>query len=301
MEFAKLPEELLISRLQPPKPGCRLVLDTDTYNEIDDPYALIYALRSPEVRLEAVYAAPFHNSRSSGPADGMERSYQEILKILELIGEKRPIFRGSDRWMAAPDSPVESPAARDLVERAMASEEPLYVAAIGAPTNVASAILMEPRIREKIVVVWLGGHGAHMPSAREFNLQQDLFASRVLFDSGVPLVQLPCMGVVSHLSVTMPELRQNLTEASRCGKYLLEITEDAMKQDGNTSRVIWDISTIAWLVHSQWCPSGLLPSPILTDQMTYSKDLRRHLIRYVYFVERDPIFNDLFDKMRDLH
>ena len=115
MKFPALSEELLISRLQPPKSSCGWYWTPIPIMKIDDPYALIYALRSPQVRLEAIYAAPFHNSRSSGPADGMERSYQEILKILELIEEKRPVFRGSDRWMATPDTPVESPAARDLV------------------------------------------------------------------------------------------------------------------------------------------------------------------------------------------
>ena len=46
MKFDPLPAEFLASRLQTPKPGCRAVLDTDTYNELDDPCALVYALRS---------------------------------------------------------------------------------------------------------------------------------------------------------------------------------------------------------------------------------------------------------------
>ena len=56
-----------------------MVLDTDTYNEIDDQFALVYALLSPErLNVEAIYAAPFHNKRSQGPEDGMHRSYDEI-------------------------------------------------------------------------------------------------------------------------------------------------------------------------------------------------------------------------------
>jgi inosine-uridine nucleoside N-ribohydrolase len=41
---------------------------------------------------------------------------------------------------------------------------------------------MEPAIKEKIVVVWLGGTPQYWPSAREFNLRQDVIASQVLFD-----------------------------------------------------------------------------------------------------------------------
>ena len=94
--------------------------------------------------------------------------------------------------------------------------------------------------------------------------RQDLLSSRILFDSGVPLIQLPCAGVVSHLSTSLPELERELSGKGPCGRYLLEITRDIMAEEHNMSRVIWDISTIAWLVHADWCPSGLVPSPILT-------------------------------------
>ena len=52
----------------------RIILDTDTYNEIDDQFALALAMLSQnEIELLAVTAAPFHNSNSESYADGMER------------------------------------------------------------------------------------------------------------------------------------------------------------------------------------------------------------------------------------
>ena len=42
----------------------------------------------------------------------------------------------------------------------------------------------------------------HQPSTMEFNLMQDPDAARVIFDSGVPFVQIPCLGVASHLLTT---------------------------------------------------------------------------------------------------
>ena len=63
-----------------------MVLDTDTYNEIDDQFALVYALLCPEkLNVEAVYAAPFTNDRSTRPGDRMEKSYEEILRLLERL------------------------------------------------------------------------------------------------------------------------------------------------------------------------------------------------------------------------
>jgi len=65
----------LLKRLQLPQGVVDMVLDTDTYNEVDDQFALCYALCSPErINMLAVYAAPFHNDRSTGPEDGMVKS-----------------------------------------------------------------------------------------------------------------------------------------------------------------------------------------------------------------------------------
>ena len=87
MRFPELSVSRRLELLAPPSGPVRLVLDTDTYNEIDDQFALTYALLSPErIRLEAVYAAPFQNGLASSPAQGMSRSYDEIVRLLALLG-----------------------------------------------------------------------------------------------------------------------------------------------------------------------------------------------------------------------
>ncbi len=79
MDFPKLDEAPRLKRLTPPTEKVRMVLDTDTYNEIDDQFAVVQALLSPDqLAVEAIYAAPFYNSLSSGPGDGMEKSYAEL-------------------------------------------------------------------------------------------------------------------------------------------------------------------------------------------------------------------------------
>ncbi|MHC4184082.1 MAG: nucleoside hydrolase, partial [Planctomycetota bacterium] len=196
----------------PNKRPIRMVFDTDTYNEIDDQFALVYTLISPELDVKAVYAAPFKNSRSKGPRDGMEKSYEEILRILRKLGRssKGFAFRGSTSYLKDIRNPERSPAAMDLVKRARKSspEDPLYVVPVGAITNVSNAILIDPSIINNIVVVWLGGNGHNWPHQREFNFRQDLNASRIIFDSGVPFVQLPCTPVVTHFTTTVPEMEK---------------------------------------------------------------------------------------------
>lgn len=145
--FPKLSEAFRINQLQPPTGKIRMVLDTDTYNEVDDQFALAYAVLSPEkIDLQAVYAAPFHNSRSEGAGDGMEKSYEEILRLLKMLGKSPEgfAFRGSDRYLGDVSNPIRSDAALDLVKKAMASspKDPLYVVPVGCITNIASAILI---------------------------------------------------------------------------------------------------------------------------------------------------------------
>jgi len=301
MKFPELSMEKLIKRIQASKGKVRMVLDTDTFNEVDDQFALAYALRSPEsMTVEAVYAAPFMNERAESPEVGMEKSYDEIMRIMKIlkVPQNGCVYKGSKNYLIDGETPQESEAARDLVKRALACEDgPLYVVSIGAITNVASAILMDPSIIEKIVVVWLGGNELDYPHTKEFNLMQDIHASRLIFDCGVPLIHIPCNSVTTHLLTTIPELEYYLKCKSEIGTYLTEIVSNYKDATFAWSKAIWDIVTIAWLINPEWVSTSIVHSPILTDQMTWSFDLQRHFISTATAVDRDKIFGDLFKKL----
>lgn len=286
-----------------PRPGILdIVLDTDTYNEVDDQFALAYCMLSPErLRVGAVYAAPFFNSRSTGPEQGMELSYAEIVRLFSKMNLHSDglVFKGSRNYLKDEETPVDSPAARDLVERAMAREDddPLYVVAIGAITNVASALLVEPNIASKIVIVWLGGHTLGYVNTREFNLMQDIPAARVVFDSGVPLMLIPCLGVASHLLTTVPELTHCIGGKNQLCDALLGLFSAYEQDHFAWGKEIWDISAVAYLINADWVPSALEHSPLLTDDCHWASDSTRHFIRVAHFCRRNPIFRDLFQKL----
>ena len=132
-----------------------VVLDTDAFNEIDDQYAIAYLLKSEEkLNLKELYAAPFFNKHSVSPEDGMVKSYDEIIKILKLAEREdliENVYKGSTQFLDDENTPIVSQAAKRLVETASgySKENPLYVVAIGAITNVASALIMNPEIAEK--------------------------------------------------------------------------------------------------------------------------------------------------------
>ena len=304
--WERLPEDALLRRLTVPAGRLDMVLDTDTYNEVDDQFALSYALLSPErLNVEAVYAAPYFNDRSTGPLDGMERSYDEIVRLLGKMGRgaKGFVFKGSGEYLADGRTPVDSPAARDLARRAMARPEdadPLYVVAIGAITNVASAILLEPAIIRRIAVVWLGGNPVGYPGTREFNLAQDVHAARVVLDCGVPLTLVPCMGVASHMLSTVQELRECIGGRNALCDALVELFAAYSDDHVGWAKEIWDASTIGYLINPDWVPTRLIHSPRLTDDHHWAVDETRHMIREAYFCHRNPIFKDMFRKLASL-
>ena len=281
-----------------------MVLDTDTYNEIDDQYAISYAVTAAEkLHVRAFYAAPFTNERSSGPADGMEKSYHEIQKVLKLAGkEGYPVFRGSASYLPDEKTPVLSDAARDLAERAMAytPERPLYVVSIAAITNIASALLMKPEIADRIVVVWVGCHAPYWEDNYEFNCRQDIPAARAVFDSGVPLVLLPAQGIVSCCATTGPELEHWLRGKNALCDYLTDRTIAAANEyaEGKVwSRVIWDIAGIGWLMDDESkriTRAKVVPRPIPEYSHHLSWDFRRTPCTMVYYIDRDALFGDLF-------
>ena len=137
----------------------------------------------------------------------------------------------------------------------------------------------------------------YWPHQREFNLRQDVLATRVVLDSGVPFVMLPTRPVVSHLHTTIPELTHFLKGKNEISDYLLNIMIEYSKGREAYSKVIWDVSALAWLINPEWVPSNLVHSPVMTDQVTFSIDQSRHLIRVATSLNRDKIFADLFKKL----
>lgn len=299
----------LIQRLERPRGQIDVVLDTDAYNEIDDQFAISYLVKKSEkLHTKAIYAAPFFNGKSTGPRDGMEKSYEEIQKLLTLLERedlKEQVFRGSEEYLSSEAQPVDSPAARDLAQRAMnyTPEKPLYVVAIGAITNVASALLLEPRIRDRIVIVWLGGNSLEWENCMEFNLIQDVAAARVIFGCGAAVVQLPCMGVVSSFTVSGPELQKWFSGKSALCDYLCSYScgegERESRYKENWTRVIWDVTTIGWLADEEciFMNDCLKPSPVPEYDGLYALPRDRHPIRYVSAIHRDALIADLIETL----
>ena len=238
----------------------------------------------------------------------MEESYDEVLNVYGHLGLEPlpPVFKGSRQTLTSYDEPEHSDATKHLIETALASDKPLYVLAIGAIINVANALLLEPKLTEHIVVVWLGGHAHGWHHTAEFNLKGDVLGSSLILNCGVPLAQLPCQGVVDKLHTTLPEMAHYVRGRGAVGDYLFNLFTEHVQADERPayarSKELWDTAVIAYMLNPAWFKTDLRPTPLLSrDEMSkrlaWSFDPQRHLMRYVYDVHRDPILRDFFEKL----
>lgn len=295
--------------LRLPNRAVDVVLDTDAYNEIDDQFAIAYMLANDDrIKCQAIYAAPFLNNRSESAKDGMEKSYNELVHILTLCKREDMIeksYKGSESFLVDEKTPVISDAANDLVRRAKSysRENPLYVIAIGAITNIASALLIDPSIKDNIVIVWLGGNARHWVNTAEFNMIQDIAAARVVFSSGAPLVQLPCEGVVSSFRISETEIDKYLVGKNELCDYLASNVKAYYgSKEGAWTAVIWDVTAVAWLINDGGrYMLDRYEGPIMPEyNRHYSYPDKEGVMKYVFHIKRDELANDLFTKLANM-
>ena len=289
-----------------------LVLDTDAATEVDDPFAIAYLLLSPErFRLQAIYAAPFAmNERTQDPAEGMEMSYEEILHIMRLCHKDQacPVYRGAKKWLTekTEEEIVQirsgrvwsgSEAAEDLIRRSKkyTSENPLYVLGIGAGTNLALALLKDPSIVERIVIIWLAGDD-FQNSPNVYNVYQDRRAAQIILNSGVPLVYVPCNYVTSHMITSVPELEACIGGKNELCNYLIKIVREYGADLFAWGKTIWDLGAAGILYKKEWSQWEVRSVPMITEQLTFSFGADRPLIACVRSLDRDEIFRDAFWK-----
>jgi hypothetical protein len=346
-----LSADLLRARLKPPTGPVRMLIDTDTANEIDDQFAIAWALFRPDrITVEAITAEPFsfrhhipelkaaeaairagqahhehllggfqgwiHRLHAQGrsvddldlvgPAEGMEQSHAEILRVCAACGILPPVRRGAPRYARQDGDIVWSEAAETIVELALSGDGPLYIAAMGCVTNIAAALWRAPEIAERIVVIWTSAYPSHAPhSVRpSLNLVQDVPSSRALFDLGVPLVYLPGYQVGAQLKLSLPEMERFVAPRGAIGALLHDLYVNnplhrmfALTDTARRTWVIWDMICIAWALNPAWVPTFLTSAPVLTDDLHWRKDPGRHPIREAHDIQRDEIFLDFYDSL----
>ena len=204
----------------------RVILCMDTANEVDDALAIVHALLTPQFEMKGVVAAHFR-TKLSNPLDLSVAETERVFEKAGFLG-KVPILRGAPGPMADDKTPIVSEGARFIIAEALKDDKrPLFVCCGGPLTDVASAILLEPSITNRLTVTWSGG-GAYAEGGKaygggggEYNWSSDPHSVNTVFSSLAPVWQFPS-DVYSHVRVTSARLALNMRPCGEIGRYLFD-------------------------------------------------------------------------------
>lgn len=217
----------------------RIIIDTDV--GVDDAMAILLALRSPELHVEALTSV-FGNV-------GLPQTTRNCLTVLEVAGRGDvPVYQGCDRPLLGsqrgpapvhgddglgnagfppPRGRVAPGHAVDFLRRAvLAAPGEITLVAIGPLTNVALALRLEPGLAQALAgLVVMGGsvrQGGNVTPAAEFNLYEDPDAAHVVFTSGAPLVMVG-LDVTNHVILGGADLERLLGAPNPLAAFIRRI------------------------------------------------------------------------------
>lgn len=278
----------------------RVIINTDAKNEVDDQFAIVHALLTESFDIRGLIAAHFGVEKS---AASMMDSYHEIQHLMDLMGCPGlvPVKKGAEKALPDENTPEDSEGARLIIEEAMKDEGPLYLAFLGAITDMASAILLEPRILEKdIKVIWIGG-GNYPEGCWEYNLGNDIAAANVVFRSGVEVWQIP-RNVYRMMPVSFAELNDRVAPCGKVGAYLAENVIRFNNEDAGRPteyRVLGDSPAIGVLMYEDCGVWQMVRRPLVDADMSYSYREELGQIRVYRDMNSRFILEDMYAKLKD--
>lgn len=286
----------------------RVIVHTDCKNEADDQFALAHHLMTPKFDVRGIVAGHFDgNNHEYGPGQTEQASYDEILKVLDLMGlsGQYPVLHGAAAALPDTETPIPSEGAEFIIDEALREDpRPLYVACQGAITDMASALLLRPEIASRLTVIWIGG-GDYPNGGREFNLQMDVNAANVVFSSQAPVWQVT-MGLYKQFAVSLAELQRKVYPCGAIGRYLFEQLAELNEKVSKLGMAwphgeLWglgDQGAVAVLMEElERVSYDMIPAPTVLPDGTYRFDGQNRPIRVYKSVDSRMVLEDFFAKL----
>lgn len=282
----------------------RVIVNTDAKNEADDQFAIAHALLSPTLDVRGLIAAHFGRRRSDRSMAESREEIDKLLRLMDLEG-KVTVANGSAEPIEDETTPQDSPGARLIIEesRLASPDDRLYVAFLGPLTDMASAILLDPGIVGRdVVVIWIGGvgyGGIETYPGPEFNLGNDIAAANVVFGSQMTVWQVPS-NVYSQVSVGYAELEERIGGTSGLADYLIEQMVEwnaTYHPEPIESRSLGDSPAISLMLYPRGGQFRTVPAPRFGREGHYLPG-SGNPIRVVETVDVRFLLEDMFAKIR---
>lgn len=308
--------------LPPAGPRYRVISDNDYAGDPDGLFQLAHLLLSPSVEVRAVIGSHLALADPFVPTgDSAAPAVEAASEVLDLLGlaDAIPVCRGSELPLADRTEPRRSAAAEAIVGEALRTDTdlPLFVVVGGGLTDLASAHLLEPAIADRLTAVWIGG--PEYPESRvqpppnalpiEYNLNIDLLAAQVLFESAVPLWQVP-RNAYRECLASMSELLLRVRPHGQLGAHLYGALTELMQRISHAGLNMGETYILgdSPLVLLTALQTGFeadpassayveLPRPMITDDGQYAPNPAGHPVRVYAGLDVRTMLEDLYAKL----
>jgi purine nucleosidase len=311
------PESIITRRV-------RVISDNDYSGDPDGLVQLAQHLLSPSVDLRCVIGShlrdgdPFDSSGVT--ADKAALAAAAVARLCRRNDVS--IIAGSNHPLADRHTPIASAAAHAIVAEAMRDDTdlPLFVTCGASLTEIASAWLIEPRIEQRLTIVWIGGHEhdglAEPPPGApemEYNLHLDHIAGQVVFnDSNLPLWQVP-RNMYRSVIATRAEMLVRMQPHGELGAYLFDKLANVVASVELSGRpmgetyVLGDSPLVlltALMTAFEPSPASsffaTIPCPRILESGRYEARLDGRPLRVYTMLDNRTLLEDLYAKL-ELH
>ena len=252
-----------------------VIVTTDCGAEMDDQWTLAQLALAPEFELRGIVTthAPSLAAPAAETSAGVAR---EVLKHLPLK-VRPPVFAGSSVALKSRSQPLPNQGVSFLLQqsRQYSSRHRLNILIIGAATDVASALLIDPTFGDRIKIIAMGFE--KWPDGGDsWNVKNDVKAWQVLLESRVPITVGDAAVTLRDLAMTRQHARALFAQRGPAGLYLISFLSNWLDKNADFCQKvtgsrdtwpIWDQVTIAYLLGLT--RSQNYPRPTLRDDMRF--------------------------------
>ena len=280
-----------------------VLVTTDVGTEVDDYWALAHLLladRDGDVHLRAIVTTHAPNL----PAPASLAAAREATRMVEAFGSTAPVIAG-ESTPVSPDRRSRGGAGAAAIRDACLDHSPgkrLIVISLGAATDIAEAILLDPGIVERMEVVamafdsWPEGGDA-------WNARNDPEAFRIILGSPVPLTIGPARTCLGPLNIDVETAADLTRDAGPRGALLLARLDEWLRREmtltlrttGGFAWPLWDLITVAHVLG--WTEVEPRRRPNLRDDLSFDLSNTLYDMGWITYVDRDALFGDLAERL----
>ena len=282
------------ARVAPPQ---RVVVCTDIGAGIDDQWTLAHLALEPGLELAGVLTT--HAPALAYP--GSQTAARHAREVLAAVGRPEvPVVPGLVEPFGGEQDIKPGPAADLLLgaSREHTRDKRLRVVVLGAATDVALALVVEPALADRIEVIAVGFDG--WPGGRDGgNVKNDPLAWKLLLQSRVPLVVGDAIVAKRDLLVTRSQARGLAAGRGRTGAYLARLFDGWLDQAPASRRAVagqpdaWplrDHLTVAWLLGHAHAATRPRPQLGLDLSLLHGGKAATPPIRWIDKVDAAPVW-----------